>query len=30
VLADLSPAWNERFRALARALRETFMEQPHA
>ena len=30
VLADLSPAWNERFRALARALRKTFMEQPHA
>lgn len=30
VLANLSPAWNERFRALARALRETFMEQPHA
>lgn len=30
VLADLSPAWNERFRDLARALRKTFMEQPHA
>lgn len=30
VLADLSPAWNERFRDLARALRKSFMEQTHA
>jgi len=30
VLADLSPAWEERFLNLAGALRKTFMEQPHA